>query len=206
MSKGKRTIAPREGTAATIVTGGGMDRAWRAPLTHDGQIDTDNPDYDNIGGSHQGAFEYLNVANMQPGFEYIHERNTRADRLRIRRNGGQAVQGDDPEHSAMDSIMGLDDGLGPTSLDSTNENAELILVRYPAEAVRRKREAELAKANAWRRGGAASFADNVGALERQLSDGRPSRFRRADHSIDMQDANSMLVDQIVPDEGILPTG
>ena len=189
---------------AGTVSGGGMDRAWCRPLRHDGTVDSDDPELDGMVGTHQGEFVGYNIFNAQGGCEYVWERTKLQDRIRVRQRGGQIVQASDPERSGFSQILGSDDGLSGTPLDSSEVTNELMLVRYPEEAIRRKREQQQQKSEVMRRGGAEDFAERADARERQYSGARPGRFRRADHGIDMKDNDERLVDQWVPDDGILP--
>ncbi len=186
------------------VAGGGMDLEWTKPLTSEGRVDSDDPQLDGMVGTHQGEFVGFNIFNPQAGCEYVWERTKLQDRIRIKQRGGQIVQGDDPERSGFAEILGTDNGLSGTPLDSGDTTNELMLVRYSAEAIRTKREREQEKAESMRRGGAADFADRADARERQYSGNKASRFRRADHAIDFKDDNERLVDQWVPEDGILP--
>lgn len=190
--------------------GGGMDRAWTKPLTSEGNVDSDSPNFDNLVGCHQGVHVSYNVHNPQPGCEYVWERRTMEDMIRVRQQGGQIVQAGDPERSGFEALMGTiddpDDGLSGTPLDSSTTTRSLVLVRYPAEAVRRKRESERARAEAFQRGGAEDFIARAEALERQYSGGKPSRFRRADHALDLLDDQERPVDRWTPDKGIVPIG
>ncbi len=188
-----------------IVSGGGMDREWTRPLRTDGTVDSDDPALDGMVGTHQGEFVGYNIFGAQPGCEYVWERTRLQDKIRVQQRGGHIVQGGDPERSGFSQFLD-DDGLSGTPLDSADATNELMLVRYSVESIRRKREAEQAKANAMRRGGAEDFADKADARERQYSGGKPSRFRRSDHAIDFKDDNERMVDQWVPEDGILPVG
>lgn len=182
-----------------------MDKAWTRPLTPEGKVDEDDPRFEDMVGCHRGAFMAYNVDSPQPGCEYVWERNKVHDLVRVRQQGGHIVQGDDPEMSILSKMIGdSDDGLSGTPLDSTDTTNELVLVRYPAAVVARKRQEERDRSERMRRGGAQEFAERASQMERQYAGSGPSRFRRSDHAIDHKDDAERLVDQWTPDDGIIP--
>jgi hypothetical protein len=184
------------------VLGGGKDRQWLEPLDEEGYRRTDEPSLDGMVGTHTGAHVGLNLLAPQEGMEYVWERNNPADILRARQQGGQVVAAEDPERSVMREATDVD----YTPLDSAEIYKDVVLVRYPAEAVRRRREHIQQKSEALQRGGARDFADRATSMERELAQGLPTRFRRADHRVDFTDAEGQLVDQWTPESGIIDKG
>ena len=180
--------------------GGGKEREWLKPLTPEGHLDTDEPDLDSMIGCHTGVFQGLNVLNPQPGFEYVWERNRGPELAKARMRGGQMVGADDPERAAMDKLMSSH---GRTSMDSSDVYGDVVLFKYPESAMRAIREREGAKAQAMMRGGAAEYADRASEIERQMSRGMPSRFKRGDHALRTMDSNENVVDHWTPDDGII---
>ena len=182
--------------------GGGKDREWLEPLDAGGRRQTEDPSLDNMVGTHAGSYVGLNLLGAQEGMEYVWERNNPADVLRARQQGGQVVGPDDPERSVMREATNVD----YTPLDGSEIYKDVVLVRYPAEAVRRRREHIQQKAESMQRGGARDFADRATSMERELAQGLPTRFRRADHRVDFTDSEGQLVDQWTPESGIIDKG
>ena len=183
--------------------GGGKDRLTLTPLTPEGNLLTDDPSLDGMVGCHSGPYIHLNVINPEPGFEYIWERNTGRDKMAARQRGGRPVGANDPEMAAMNALM--DDG-GPTPIDSSYVYGDVILHKYPIEAIRRRRENEEAKNSAAMRDGAALYAERAAGIEAQLSRGLPSRFARRDHGLEYKDAQDHTVEHWVPTDGIIREG
>lgn len=181
------------------IIGGGKDRAWLEPLDEEGHIRSDDPDLDTMVGCHEGNYFGLNVVHPQEGCNYVWERNTRPDLLRIKTQGGEVVQAGDPELSAFASVETDRD----TQMDSTNVYGDVVLVRYTEEAIRRKRDAENKKAQNMMRSGAKDFLDRATQAERDIAGGQATRFRRNDHRIDLQDDAGRTVDSWVPGDGII---
>jgi len=182
--------------------GGGKDREWLTPLTPEGNRDTDDPDLDNMVGCHTGPYIHLNIIDPQPGFEYCWKRNKGRDKLLALQTGWRPVGDNDPEMAAMNKIM-TD---SPGSLDSSDVYGDVILMKAPAEAIRRIRDREQQAAKAQMRSGAEDFADRASAIEQQLSRGFPSRFARRDHGLEYRDAKDQTVDHWRPEDGIIREG
>lgn len=186
----------------------GRDRSWMRPLTPEGSVQTDNPSIKNITGCHpkdSPSFGY-NVINAQPGFEYTWERMDPRERTRIRMEGGQIVKQGEPESSVLSHYA--EEGLSPqphraTPLDSTHNNGEVMLVRWPVDKIRAKHERERAKSLTMVRGGAREYMDKTSGAERLYAQGRPIRFRRSDHSLQSEDERGGTVDVWQPDQGII---
>jgi len=182
--------------------GGGADRAWLEPVTDKGSLQGDgSPRYDDLMGGHTGNTEGLNVENPQPGFVYIWERNTPRDLRRcLHMNKGELVVDGMEENATLRTI-----GSGSTPIDSTQVYQDVVLVRYPAEQIRRIREAEQKRAQAMLRSGSDEFLGKVTALEREMDPrGRGTRFTMEDHRLSItDDSRGLEIDSWTPDQGIL---
>jgi hypothetical protein len=177
--------------------GGGADRSWLEPLTLEGNKRTDNPELEGMVGCHTGRYIGLNIKGAQPGFEYIWERNDAPSMMQAQQKGGQVVKDGDPEMSAFRAVGYEDSNFTPP--DSREVYKDVVLVRYPSERIRAIREQEQRKAKAMMREGARDYADRADAFETELSGGRPTRFRRDDHSLQSEDVNGRPVDYWSPD-------
>jgi len=180
-------------------TGGGRDRSWLEPLSEEGRIQTDDINLENMIGCHKGVYMGLNVVNPQPGYSYVWERRKPGDILRARQQGGQVVTREDPEYAALNT---LEDDYS-TPLDNSDVYQDVVLVRYTDESIRRRREQEAETAQEMFRGGAAQYASRADQLEKTYSRGLPTRFQRADHSIDFEGEGGETVDHWSPDQGVI---
>ena len=121
--------------------GGGRDRLELAPLDPYGNIESDDPDFDNMVGCHTGSYMGLCILNPEPGFEYIWERKTVHDIMRAKMRGGIEISSEDTESVAINKMVGE-----AISIDSSNVFKDVIAFKYPVEALRAQREQEQAKA------------------------------------------------------------
>ena len=183
--------------------GGGKDRSWLRPLK-DGSVDTlGDPELEGLVGCHQGRFMRLNVP-AQPGFEYIWENRKDIDNARLR--GGIRVKAEDPEAKIMFSLSNDPDANEASQIDSYVNFNDVTLFKYPIETIRRIRNEESSRAQAMMRGGAAEYADRASAIERQMSRGLDTRFRRADHSMRVVDNADNTIDEWRPEDGLIREG
>jgi hypothetical protein len=186
--------------------GGGGDRLNLKPLDHKGNRDNqDFPELDEMVGCHTGSSFGLNVV-PRPGFVYVWERNKGPDILRSKQRGGTIVQTNDDDYPAARIIA--DEG-HPTSLDSAEIYEDLVLFRYPEEAVRERLERERGKAEAQLRSGAEDFVSQATPAEIAHSGGAPTRFAGRRHRMDFRTGlseDSQLVDTWTPDKGIVDDG
>jgi hypothetical protein len=184
--------------------GGGGDLDWLAPLDDEGNKDYSHTSMEGARGCHTGSTEGLNIGNPKEGYVYVHERNKGVDLARALREGGEIVQADDQELSGFSEIL---DSLAPTALDSAHIHKDVVMVRYPEEAVRKKREQEQQRARSMMREGAQDYVDGANSTgEGIFSQGLASRFKRRDHRIDYVDAHGDVVDSWTPDRGIIDEG
>lgn len=190
------------------------DRSWMKPLTPEGNVQTDDPDLQGITGCHplDSPSAGFNILGALPGCEYTHERlPTPSDNtlLRIRAEGGEIMRTGDPDRAAYTLFTERGDprSHGAASpLDSIQSNGEVMAVRWPEHAVRAKHEREQRKALAMSRGGAEDYVKGASAAERVAAGNRPSRFRRADHSLQSEDSGGNVVDTWQPEGGIIREG
>jgi hypothetical protein len=188
------------------IIGGGADRLTLKPLNPDGNRDgNDDPELDNILGCHTGSTFGLCVANPQPGFIYKWARKRGGDINYYRRRGGQVVQTGDPEHSVGSTYIEDQDS---SPVDSADIYEDVILMRFPEEAIRQQTEEDRAKSDAQMRAGADEFVNQAHERpgEIQLSGGKPTRFARSDHRLDYSTGygiESPKVDTWTPDQGIV---
>ena len=180
--------------------------SWMRPLSEEGSQVSDDPNLSEMVGCWPGPMIGLNIRSPQPGYEYTWE--LMKDYFRVcRLEGGQAVQSTDTDSAVMiyQQEMGQSIGTRPTPLDSTCNNGELFLVRWPVEKVREKHERENQKALEMLRGGAEDFVQKASAAERAAS-ARPTRFRRSDHALNYEDNQGQVVEVWQPDQGIIREG
>jgi hypothetical protein len=186
------------------ILGGGGDRFDVRPLSPDGNRDTnDEPTLDNMVGCHSGGSFGLNITNPQPGYIYVWERRKPQDILRARQKGGTVVLSEDPEFSVSSQLVG---GFEATPLDSSDIYNDVVLVRYPEEVIRKRREQETERSKAQLRGSAEEFVSRATNAEIQFSGGKPSRFARRDHVTEVRsgfDENANLEEVWAPDRGIV---
>lgn len=187
--------------------GGGADRLNLKPLDPQGNRDgNDHPDLDDMVGCHTGSSAGLNMGRTLPGHVYVWERRRGPDILRSKQRGGSVVETSDEDYPAGRAMAG---GLEATALDSAEIYNDLILFRYPEEAVRQRREQEDAKARAQLRSGAEDFVSQATPAEIEYSGGGPTRFAGRKHRMDYRTGfseESPLVDQWTPDKGIVEKG
>lgn len=188
--------------------GGGKDRGWLRPLTPEGNLDTyGDPDFDNMVGCHTGQFIGLNVPNAEPGYEYVWENRKSAEIMKAKLRGGYRVRIDDPEGIALQKLQDNYVGRNETTpIDSHYNFNDVTLFKYPIERIREIRSEENAKAQAMMRGGAAEFADRATSIERQMSRGQDTRFRRRDHSMRVVDQADQTLDEWQPEDGLIHEG
>jgi hypothetical protein len=189
------------------LVGGGADRFNLKPLSPEGNADgNDVPALDQMTGCHKGTSYGLNLGNPRPGYTYVWERRKGPDILRSKQRGGTVVDRGDDDYPVAATLTG---GLEATPLDSAEIYNDLVLFRYPEEAVRRRREQEQAKANAQLRSGAEDFVSQATQAELEYSGGGPTRFAGRRHRMDFRagfSEDSALVDQWTPDKGIIDDG
>ncbi len=185
----------------------GDDRSWFVPLDDEGNRPMDSFVDDSEAlptlGCHTGNAAGFNIVNPQPGYTYAWENNTEADRIRAKMRGGEFVQPGDQESSTLSRMAGLyGDGFG----DGTTQRG-LVLVRYSEDAVRQRREAEQAKAEAIRTGGAEEFLRGITNAEAEASGGEHTRFRHKSHSLTTySDGGKNQISHWSPEDGIIPKG
>ena len=184
--------------------GGGVDRLTLKPLNPDGNREgNDDPELDNLSGCHSGTSFGLNLVNKQPGYIYKYPRNTARDINYYRRLGGTVVKTQDPEWSVNSKVPG---DMDPTQLDSGDIYNDVVLMRFPEEAIRQQVEREQVKTKNQLRSGAEEFVSGANQAEIAASDGVPSRFAMRQHRMDYRAGfveESPLVDQWTPDKGIV---
>ena len=178
--------------------GGGKPRDWLTELTTEGNRPLDEVGLESAIGCHTGQFVHLNVTDPEPGQTYVWERREGRAQMQARQRGGRPVGASDPEMIAMNTIMAAD---GATSLDSTSVYGDVILYKYPEDAIRRIRENESVLNNAALRDGAGMYAEQARAIETQLSQGLPTRFARKDHGLAFENLEGNVVDRWAP-EGV----
>lgn len=181
-------------------------KSWIRPLSESGSQVSDDPELENMVGCWPGPMMQMNLRNALPGYEYTWELNK--DYFRVcRLEGGQAVQSTDADSAVMSYLQetGQQVGTRPSPLDSTCTNGELFLVRWSAEKLREKHERENQKALSMLRGGAEDFVQKASAVERAAS-AKPTRFRRSDHALHMEDNQGQTVEVWQPDKGIIREG
>jgi hypothetical protein len=187
--------------------GGGSDRMNLKPLNSEGNRDgNDHPELDEMVGCHTGTSYGLNLGRARPGHTYVWERRKGPDILRSKQRGGTVVEKGDDDYPVSATLTG---GLEPTSLDSGEIYEDLVLFRYPEEAVRQRREREQAKANEQLRSGAEEFVSQATQAEIEYSGGGPTRFAARRHRMDFRAGHrdeSPLLDQWTPDKGIVDDG
>jgi hypothetical protein len=180
---------------------GTSNRNQAEPLTNGSRTsysdDYEDLDPNDMVGCHTGEFAVLNLGNPQPGFEYVWESSNPRARVGISIRGGEVVTSDDPEYAALRKLSGASQGL-----DTATMFGDVVLVRYPVERVRQRREAEQSQALKQLRGTEADFVCRADNLERSLSPRRPSRFRRGDHHIEILGDNK-VIEHWTPDKGII---
>jgi hypothetical protein len=188
------------------IIGAGADRLALKPLGPDGSRDgNDDPELDDVMGCHAGSTFGLNVSNPQPGFVYKWARKKGSDIAYYRRRGGQVVQTDDPEHSVGSTYI---EDMGASPVDSADIYEDVILMRFPEEAIRRQTEEDLAKSQDQLRSGADEFVNQAHERpgEIEFSGGNPTRFAKRGHRLDFStgySADSPKVDTWTPDKGIV---
>jgi len=193
------------------VIGAGADREWLIPLDTEGNRPSEHYNIEgNVVGCHIGPYAGLNVNNPQPGFEYQWEVNPHkggsfnpAASHRIHQLGGQIVKTDDPEFAVYQLMEGGSNQ--PAPLDTNTVFNELVLVRIPAENLRRSRE-ELSALNQrrLRRGPEEAFVNHTVGAEASYSSRGPTRFRLADHRSEFHQGGR--AEEIsTPDSGIVKT-
>ncbi len=189
--------------------GSGEDRSWLIPLDSEGNRPTDTYDIEgNSIGCHTGPYAGLCVNNPQPGYEYQWEINPQksgafdpAAAHRIHQLGGQVVQAEDPEFAVYQLMQGY--SAQPAPLDSATVFNELVLVRIPAESLRKERE-KINETNhrKLRRGPAEAFVNQGRGQESQYNSQGPTRFRLSDHHSEF--LQGAQVEEIsTPDSGIV---
>jgi len=163
--------------------GGGHDLVWYESLTEEGNRDLGIPQ--ETLGCHVGPYAGLNIVDPQPNFEYSWANNDPRDVLRVQAQGGQVVQGDDPEYAAYRT---LEDSVN-SSIDSTNLYGDCILIRTPIEKVRERRDSERQRAEASIHGGIDSYTDAASLEEAEYGRriGGPTRFARRDHMVEYEE-------------------
>jgi hypothetical protein len=182
--------------------GGGFDREWLEPLTDEGNVNDEHPEYGKAVGAHKGQHEYLNIYRPKPGYTYVWERKKPNDLRRALQKGGEIVKSDDQEMTAAASATGVD-LIG--QLDSMVEYNELQLVRYPEAAIRKIREAEQARAQAMMRGADQDYVDSTTHAERNPQynpRGIKTRFATNQHRTEFA-GDGEVQDQWTPDQGII---
>jgi hypothetical protein len=179
--------------------GGGQDRQWYEPLAPDGTRDLDIAE-ETI-GCHVGPYAGLNVGRPQPGFEYRWAINDPKELLRVRMQGAQVVQAEDPEFSVFNDFTDPD----RTPLDTSQLYAEVILTRTPIEMVRERRLQEQRKAEIMVHGSASDFIDRASSTEADYGrrdGGGATRFSRSEHMTEYEEDGKPAA-VWTPDSGIV---
>jgi hypothetical protein len=179
--------------------GGGGDRSWLEPVDNQGNRSSD---VEGTIGCHSGNTEALNIDYSEPGFMYLWGRNTQADIRANMRNGYVIVGPDDPEMASMKRLGSINQ----STLDTSQIYGDVILMKAPAERVRKLRETEQERARAMLRSGSDEFLGKVTQAERMLDPRhRDTRFYTArEHNIQVVDERSnQVLDEWIPERGIL---
>lgn len=180
---------------------GTKDRSLGEPLTNGSRSsytdDFEDLDPEDMIGCHAGDFQCLNLGNAQPGYEYVWESANPRARVGISIRGGEVVKQGDAEYAALSKMVGA-----PTGLDTATMFGDVVLVRYPVERVRQRREQEQRAALQQLRGTESDFVNRADSLERSLSPRRPSRFRRGDHHMEVLGDNK-VIEHWTPDKGTI---
>ncbi len=188
--------------AYLVSLGGGADREWLEPLNDKGsRVGDGSPRFDDLVGCHVGNCEGLNVENPEPGMVYVWELNRGPELRTAAMNGAIIVTDDMPERASLRSLASTNQG----TLDTAQIYQDVILVKYPAERIRQRREAEQKRAQAMLRSGSDEFLGRVTAAERLLDPrGRGTRFANVDHRIEVtDDRRDRVIDEWSPEHGIL---
>jgi len=151
-------------------------------------------------GCHTGPFAGLNIANPQPGYEYSWQLNDPREVLRSRMQGGEVVQGEDPEFSVYHN-----EDSNSTPLDTSQLYKELVLIRTPIETVRERRLEEQHRAEEMARGSVGDFVNKASSAEADYGrkDGRgATRLVRGEHSLELEE-DGRTKELWTPDSGIV---
>lgn len=175
---------------------GGHDRGWYESLNETGSRDLDLPQ--ETLGCHVGPYSGLNIVNPQANFEYSWAHNDPRDLIRVRAQGGQIVNAEDPEYGAYKALGDTTN----SSIDSANLYQDCILIRTPIEKVRERREAESKKAEISARGSVDNYLQSASALESSYKEHGPTRFSRSDHMVEWEE-DGKTTGMWTPNEGIV---
>jgi hypothetical protein len=167
------------------------------------QSSDDDPELDDLLGCHGGSSFGLNVANPQPGQTYKWIRKAGRDIAYYRRLGGTVVQKGDPEWSVGSKML---KDMGATPIDDSDIYEDVVLMKFPEEAIRQQTEREQAKSQAQLRSGAEEYVSQATAAELRASGSRPSRFAERNHRLDFHTGlgeDSPISDTWTPDDGVV---
>jgi len=184
---------------------GGRNNFKYSPVREDGRTRM----YDNVSseidiiGVHTGDFAGLNIVNPQPGFHYQWVKNDPTARMTEAQKGGRPVHAGDQDHPAYELGLVYDESDSPTPLDTAQVYKDVVLMRYPEEAIAKRRAENEERALQAVSKADQSYLQGASAAELASGQGQRTRFAERRHNLSMKDESGAVRQQWTPDRGII---
>ena len=186
---------------------GGRSMFKFSPVTHDGRT----RDFHNIPGDvdmigvHTGDYAGMNVCNPRPGVTYQWAKRDATSRMLEAQKGGEPVLMGDEDHPAYELGVVYDESDTPTPLDTAQVYNDVVLYRYPEEAIASRQAKDAAASLRQVREADSAYLHGASPAELATGQGQRTRFAERRHRMELQDETGAVRESWNPEHGILDT-